>query len=114
MQDSEFEAERENDDSRAIEPKPKMWKSCTNGFMQRKDSDLSSNMDISKISAYDDRDSIFRSSLKGFFTGRNKRSTMASQESYNLLRESESSSLVSNTDKAFSGNPLKALKHGRK
>lgn len=59
---------------------------------------------------------MFRSSLKGFFTGRNKDSVNRTTfESSNCTRESnEFSSLVTNTDNAFSGNPLKALKHNRK
>ena len=52
---------------------------------------------------------------KGFFTGRSKTNNFTTQDSsYNTMDRSSYSSLVSNNDQAFSGNPLKALKHGRK
>lgn len=53
---------------------------------------------MNKNNAYDDSDSILRTSLRGFFTGKSQ----------------EYSTLVSNNDTAFSGNPIKALKHHRK
>lgn len=72
-------------------------------------------MNSSKISAYDDSESMFRTSMKGFFTGRSKTNNFTTKDStYNTMDRSSYSSLVSNNDQAFSGNPLKALKHGRK
>jgi hypothetical protein len=96
--------------------KQKMSKSCTNGFSKNKTNEsISYQMNSSKISAYDDSDSIFRTSMKGFFTGRSKTNNFTTQDSsYNTMDRSSYSSLVSNNDQAFSGNPLKALKHGRK
>ena len=84
--------------------------------MQRKDSDLLSTNDLETRSiAYDDSDSILRTSLRGFFTGRAKdRSSTIHNSSNSTLASNEYSSLVTNNDKAFVGNPLRALKHNRK
>lgn len=95
-----------------------MWRSCTNGFFKRKDSEMvSPNNALNRSTAFDDTDSMFRSSLKGFFTGRanSKNTDRTLPGSSNSTRETnEYSSLVSNNDRTFSGNPLKALKHNRK
>lgn len=114
--DSEFEYEMENDNPKLRESKQKMSKSWTNGFIKNKQNDsILWQMNSSKLSAYDDSESLFRSSMKGFFTGRSKTNNFTTQDStYNTMDRSSYSSLGSNNEQGFSGNPLKALKHGRK
>lgn len=85
--------------------KKKMWRSQTNGFFKRKDSDLAPASALNRSSAYDDSDSVFRSSLKGFFTGRNKENKIDKNTFYassNSTRETnEYSTLITNTEQAF-------------
>lgn len=61
---------------------------------------------------------MFRSSLKGFFTGKSKENKNFNNTfigSSNSTKETgEYSSLVTNNEEAFSGNPLRALKHSKK
>jgi len=106
--------DNELDDSKVTDAKNKMMRSCTDHFPKDNESDLvNTGIMINRNTAYDDSDSIFRSSLKGFFTGRSNNKTI--YESSNSTKDSnEYSSLVSSNDKAFSGNPIKALKHNRK
>lgn len=113
---NESEPDSEQEDAKDTDTKKRMWRSCTNGFVKRKDSDVLSENNIeNRSTAYDDSDSVFRSSLKGFFTGRKKIESHTIYDSSSSTRETnEYSSLVSNNDRAFSGNPLKALKHNRK
>jgi hypothetical protein len=79
---------------------------------------VSSISDVRRHSVYDDSDSFLRSSLKGLFTGKNKENklhNMTIHESTNSTQESnEYSNLVTNTDTAFSGNPIKTLRHKKK
>jgi hypothetical protein len=84
--------------------------------MKRKDSDLLSTNDLeTRRIVYDDNDTTFRSSMRGFFTGRAKDRSSTIHNSSNSTRETkEYSSLVTNNDQAFVGNPLRALKHNRK
>lgn len=115
----ELENEEFPDDNTPKEVKARMWRSTTNGFFKRKDSDLVAGpMTLNSSNVYDDSDSIFRSSLKGFFTGKNKENKYGNATFYastNSTRETnEYSTLVSNNDVAFSGNPIRALKHTRK
>lgn len=72
---------------------------------------------MNRSNVFDENDSIFRSSLRGFFTGKNKDSNNKSgtnASSYSTQETNEYSTLVSNNDIAFSGNPIKALKFSRK
>jgi hypothetical protein len=73
---------------------------------------------MNRSNVLDENDSIFRSSMRGFFTGKNKQSINKSgtfnASSYSTQGTNEHSTLVSNNDVAFSGNPIKALKFGRK
>ena len=116
--DSDAENEIEQETNKTKDTKQKMWRSCTNGFFKRRDRDnISSLSNLNKTTSYDDSDSVFRSSLTGFFTGKNK--TKSSDNTFagasNSTRETnEYSSLVENNDKALAGNPIKALKHKRK
>lgn len=112
--DDELENEELPDDSTPKDVKKKMWRSWTNGFFKRRDSELSPSASTNRNSAYDDSDSIFRSSLKGFFTGKNTNNKTANESSNSTRETNDYSSLVTNNDMAFSGNPLKALKHNRK
>lgn len=84
--------------------------------MKRKDSDLISTADNeNRTIIFDDSDSVLRTSLRGFFTGRAKDKNSTLQYSSNSTRETnEYSSLVTNNDQAFAGNPLRALKHNRR
>lgn len=115
--DTDLDNEEASDDNTPKDSKKKMWRSCTNGFFKRKDSELTTGS-TSRTNAYDDTDSLFRASLRGFFTGKNKENKNINRTIYeasNSTRETnEYSSLVTNNDTVFSGNPLRALKHNRK
>lgn len=112
-----IDSDQENDpeDSKQNDTKKRMYRSMTNGFMSRRDSELVSQSELNdRTMAFDDSDSLFRSSLKGFFTGRSTQKSTIHNSAFSTRETNEYSSLVENNDQAFAGNPLKALKHKRK
>ncbi len=121
--ENETETELGNEDYSDTENTPKdirkkMWRSCTNGFFKRQGSMATSPDAVNRSNFYDESDSVFRSSMRGFFTGKNKENKYQNNTIYgssNSTSESnELSNLVSNNSVAFSGNPLRALKHSKK
>ena len=92
-----------------------MFKSCTNGFMKRKSSDLiSDDLNVSKFSAYDDSNSILRSSMQGFFTGRKKDIFTTKESTYNTCDMSEEHSPPAYNDRRARENYAKTSTDDKK
>jgi hypothetical protein len=111
--DDELENEEISDDASTKDTRKQMYRSWTNSFFRKQNTDMIAGSTLpSRQSAYDDSDSLFRSSLRGLFTGKdNKKTNLFLLDTAKTMRDTwEYSTLVTSNDTAVSGNPIKALK----
>ena len=115
-QDSLFDNDSYLDNSKLIDTKQRMFRSCTNGFMDRKGSDLvDDKLNFSRMSAYDDSESILRTSMKGIFTGRKKNEHYITKNStLNTCEESDDLDFNPFNDRADQRINSKELKDEKK